>query len=131
MVSTALGGATGNFSLSGIGASGPLAHSAPALISIQDYTISVSPSIATIAPNGTATFTVSATGINGYNGSIGLNYPLTQEPPYGTLSWSPKNTPPLNSISPNGSILFGLTAYTQGQYVLTVQGGPAQPIPPA
>jgi uncharacterized repeat protein (TIGR01451 family) len=73
---------TGNLTVAVNGSSGSLTHNAaPSALAIQDFTITLSPynnaSPPVVTAGGTQTFTISAAGINGFTGNIGLGMPLT------------------------------------------------------
>ena len=71
-ITTAANGLTGSYALSVTGSSVSLVHIASTSISIQDFTLTMSPSSINIPSRGTATFTISAIQINGYSGTVTL-----------------------------------------------------------
>jgi hypothetical protein len=66
-------GVNGNFSFTVIATSGSLVHTAPAAISVQDYTWTLSPGSQSVPSGGLATFSISVTGLNGFTGAIAFS----------------------------------------------------------
>ncbi len=87
--------AAGTYPFTITGTSGALVHSVAASLVVQpaasaDFSISVSPSSATVPSTGTTTFTVAITPIAGFSGQVTLS---NSAPPAGmTLSFSPNPT---------------------------------------
>lgn len=72
-VNTALGGATGTYSIIATGTSGSLIHaSIPASLVVQDFTVGLSPANSMIAFQSHLTFTARTSSVNGYSGNVNL-----------------------------------------------------------
>ena len=82
-----------------------------------DFTISASPSTETVRRGSRATYTVTLTPVNGFNGTVNLS--LTGCPGNSTCSFTPVSlTPPGNS-----TLTVATTSRThQGTYTLTITG---------
>src|SRR5580658_8081769 len=78
MTVTTPGSGAGNLSVTVNGSSGSLSHNGSAVLSIQDFTLTVSPSSSPSSPlnlplGQSVTFTVTAAGLNGYATAINLS----------------------------------------------------------
>ena len=70
----------GNYSLRFTGTSGSISHSIAITVSIlshpppppPDFSIQINPSSQTVTPGGTASYTITLSSLNGFNGNIGL-----------------------------------------------------------
>jgi hypothetical protein len=77
-ITTAAGSAAGNYSFGVTGTSSSLAHSATGSIGVQDFGLTVSPTgVALSSGSGSATYQVTATRLNGYNGDIHMAQSIT------------------------------------------------------
>ncbi|PWU11897.1 MAG: hypothetical protein C5B51_01805, partial [Terriglobia bacterium] len=116
-LSTAQGSPAGNYSFTVTGnATGLSPHSGQGSLIVQDYILTVSPSQATInanAPGNVATFTVTATPINGYSGTVVLAW-----------SWGNYGSPLIGSQWTPSSHSIILDGVHQGSatYVVTASG---------
>ncbi|GEM_PF-612178 len=110
----------GSSSVTVTGTSGSLSHgAAPVTLTVApppDFSVSVTPSSFTISPGGTATYTVSASALNGFTGSITLS--ANNLPSGATGSFNPTAiTPGITStltITTTSSIALGSTSFTVG-----------------
>ncbi len=115
MTITAPSSGTGNLTVTANGTSGSLNHSAVSTLSLQDFTVTLSPympgSAPTITAGATQTFTISAAGVNGYAGNVGLTWSSTQQ----TCRNSALNLP----------------SQVEAGYAVTMTLTPLAPYPPA
>ncbi|MGP8247164.1 MAG: hypothetical protein ACLQVN_21940 [Bryobacteraceae bacterium] len=63
-------GTPGNYSFTVTATSGSLTRTATALLSVQDFTWTVSPTSQSVTSGSTGTYTITATGLNGFNSTI-------------------------------------------------------------
>jgi subtilisin family serine protease len=83
-----------------------------------DYTVSVSPSSATVAAGGTASYTVTVTGVNGFAGSVALS--LSGLP---SSDWTPTFSPAVVSAAGTSQLTVTTAASAApGTYPLTISG---------
>jgi hypothetical protein len=134
-VNTAVSGVTGTFSLIVTGISGTLRHpGSPVPLLVQDFTIALSPNSQTIANFGTATLTLSAGGVNGYNQPVSLFVTNTQGimivyPPGGLSPGVSANFSIKPTVSGGGYATVEIRAYSGGAnhiataYVLVASTG--------
>ena len=116
-VSTTAGSSASSTSFSITGTSGSLVHSATATLIVvaPDFSVSVSPGTTSVAPSGTATYTVTVAPLNGFTGAV--NLAVTGLPSGATPSFSPA------SITTSGSsTLTIVTGPTTGSSTLTITG---------
>jgi subtilisin family serine protease len=88
------------------------------LASAPDFTISVSPATVSVTPGGTASYTISVVGVNGFTGDV--SFDLGGLPAQATWSLSPATI-----AGGSGSALLTVAtaaAITPGSYPLTVTG---------
>jgi hypothetical protein len=117
----------GNYSFAVTGTSGSLSHTATGSLAVQDYILTLSPSlisVTTTSPGNVATFTVTATSVNGYSGTVGLT-PQWQNsgPPYIGNNWTPANSVTLDGVHP-ASTAWVVTNFSGiGTWPLTIYGG--------
>jgi uncharacterized repeat protein (TIGR01451 family) len=94
---------TGNLAAVVNGTSGSLIHSASSSLAIQDFTLTLSPAPLTIQAGTIGVFAISVTGINGFNGAVGLNFALTcplNPAPYQLCSTLPQGSYVPASVAP-------------------------------
>jgi hypothetical protein len=116
------GSATGTSTITVNGTSGALSHTASTSLVVNsqpDFNISLSPSTAqTVAPGNSLTYTVTVTGIGGFNSAVSLSAPSL--PAGVTATFTP------TAISPGQTATLILSAAatgtTPGSYTLTVRG---------
>src|SRR5271168_1296246 len=116
-VSTAAGSAASSTTFSMTGTSGSLVHSATSTLNVvaPDFSVSVSPGTTSVAPSGTATYTVTVAPLNGFTGLVNLS--VTGLPPGATPAFSPA------SITTSGtSTLTIVTGPTTGSFTLSITG---------
>lgn len=116
-VTTAAGSAASSSTFTMTGTSGALVHSTTATLNVvaPDFSVSVSPGTTSVAPSGTATFTVTVAPLNGFTGSVNLS--VTGLPPGATPAFSPA------SITTSGtSTLTIVTGPTTGSFTLAITG---------
>ncbi|HYX53487.1 MAG TPA: choice-of-anchor D domain-containing protein [Candidatus Limnocylindrales bacterium] len=110
----------GSFQLSATGTAGAIVHSTPIILVVnaaQDFSISITPQSAGISVGGSATYTVSISGINGFTGNVTLSasgLPATITPSFS-----------VNPIAAGGSSTLTLSTSTStvpGNYSFTVTG---------
>jgi hypothetical protein len=111
----------GSYSLMVSGTSGSLAHSAALALTVTsspDFNINVSPATITTNPGGSGSFTVSTSGLNGFNGLVGI---AISGLPVGasTLPPSPFNVVAGNSQTVSWSIP---STASPGSYSVMVSG---------
>ena len=104
----------GTYTVTILASSGSLSHTATVAFTVQDFTISISPTSETIIGSNTATSTVTITPINGFGSTVSL-----------TVSQSPSGLycyfSPVATITGSGST--NLFCYgSAGNYVVTVTG---------
>ena len=116
-VSTPEGSAASSSTFSITGTSGLLAHSATLTLNVvaPDFNVNVSPGTASVAPDGTATYTVTVAPLNGFIGTV--NLAVTGLPSGATPAFSP------TSISTTGnSSLTIVTGPALGSSTLSITG---------
>lgn len=92
-----------NYALTVIGTSSPVTHSTSATLQVWDFNGSISPSSATVKPGGSASFNVTVSSANGFNGTVAFGC----QPSSTSISCS--FNPPSVSVSANGSATSVLT----------------------
>ena len=94
-VTTYVGAPVGSYSLTITGTSGSLQHNKSVTLTVgaPDFAVSASPSSATIYRGQTASYTVAASALGGFTGSVSLS--VSGSPAYATASWvsNPITTP--------------------------------------
>ncbi|PWU12665.1 MAG: hypothetical protein C5B51_00355 [Terriglobia bacterium] len=122
--STESGGITGNYGITVTGTSGSLAHSGAGSLAIQDFVLQFSPvSASVVRPtqgSSTVSFTIAATGVNGFSGTIGLNFQVLGGRPYACNPCDISS--PGGSITPGGTTTLSVTLYPGGRGDDTVTG---------
>jgi hypothetical protein len=116
-VSTATGSPASSSTISITGTSGSLVNSATATLNVvaPDFSVSVSPGTTSVAPGGTATYTVTVAALNGFTGAVSLS--ATGLPVGATPTFSPA------SITTSGtSTLSIITGATTGSSTLSITG---------
>jgi len=91
-IATATGGVTGNYSFGVTGSSVSLVHSATGSLSVQDFTLSISPSVVSLLNGGTATYQITAGSISGFNGTISLFITWITPNPCANVAFSPSSS---------------------------------------
>jgi hypothetical protein len=111
---------SGSYPLTITGTSGSLTHTKSVTLTVsaaQDFTLSASPSSATIYRNQTASYTVSTASIAGFAGSVSLT--LSGLPAFSTATWTS------NPIATPGSTTLRVRTYgstVRGTYTVRVTG---------
>ena len=125
-ITTAAGSAAGNYSLGVTGTSSSLTHSAAGSIGVQDFGLTVSPTgVALSSGTGLATYQVTATRLNGYNGDIHMVQYITWNI-NGLYCTSFQSFPDILSGTNTTSLTLRLTnCPVGGPYVFTMQGNAA------
>jgi hypothetical protein len=87
-------GITGNYAFTVVGTSiGYSNHLGTSSLSVQDFVLTVSPSTTWVPQDGTVTFTVGATAVNGYHGTVTFSVTWPPgSPPYFSDTWTPTNS---------------------------------------
>ncbi|HLI86673.1 MAG TPA: putative Ig domain-containing protein [Bryobacteraceae bacterium] len=112
---TTASGVTGNFAFAVVGASlGYPNHVGTSSLVVQDFTLTVSPSITYIPQSGAATFTVTVTGLNHFTGTVSFPLPITWLPSYPSADFT-EYWMPTNSVTVPGSVT--LTVVDRGNPV--------------
>jgi hypothetical protein len=99
-------------------ASGNLSNTAVLAVIVQPrpgFTLSATPSSATVKPGGAASYTISAASVGGFNGAVRIQLGAT--PPHSTVSFNPGATP--------GSLTMTVTTTKStptGTYSLAITG---------
>ena len=101
-----------NYTLTITGTSGSLAHNATVILRFQDFTISGTSSPTVAGASGATTITVNA--VNGFTGTVSLTDTVPTGLACGTI------TP--NSLSGSGTATLSCTAYSAGNYTLSITG---------
>jgi hypothetical protein len=105
---TCIANSAGNYTLSMMGVSSPLSHSASLVFQVTDFTVTLSPTLL-VSPVGTnATSIITITSINGFSGSISLNATVQNiitsgggaGGGRGALEMSPPSSIPTETLSP-------------------------------
>jgi hypothetical protein len=99
----------GNYQLDVTGTSAPLTHSASAELQIWDFTGSVTPTSATVKSGTSASFNVSVTPINGFNGVV--TFACFSSTGQIACAFNPTST----SVPPNGTATSVLTLTPSSQ----------------
>ena len=110
----------GTYPLTITGASGPITHSVNVTLIVTgntDFTISVTPSSATIGKGGTATYTVTITAVQGFTGTV--SFSVTGEPRFANSKFTPTSV-----VNSGTSVLTVNTNrnVAAGTYTLTITG---------
>ncbi|MGC1606027.1 MAG: galactose oxidase-like domain-containing protein [Candidatus Acidiferrum sp.] len=116
-VSTTTGSAASSSTISATGTSGSLVHSATATLNVvaPDFSVAVSPGTVSVAPGGTATYTVTVAPLNGFTGTVNLS--ATDLPTGASPTFLPA------SITTSGtSTLTIITGSTTGSSTLSITG---------
>jgi Domain of unknown function (DUF1929)/PKD domain len=116
-VSTTADSSASSSTISMTGTSGSLVHSATSTLNVvaPDFSVAVSPGSTSVAPGGTATFTVTVAALNGFAGTVNLS--VTGWPAGSTPTFSPA------SITTSGtSTLSVITGATTGSSTLSITG---------
>jgi uncharacterized membrane protein len=77
----------GNYLLTISASDGVLTHTADVTLSVTDFTLDATPASQTIVVGGSATYTATLTGLNGYTGTANLS--VTGLPPFSTATFTP------------------------------------------
>ena len=95
--------------------SSPYSFTTAAAVTVPDFSISVTPPSQTIAPGGSATYTVTVTALNGFNSSVALS--ATGLPSGAGASFTP------SSLTPTGSSTVRVSTSTRtltGSYIIAI-----------
>ena len=68
-------GTAGTYSLTIVASTGTLTHTAAVVLSVQDFTWTISPTFESVANGGTGTYTISVAGLNGFNQPVTVYSP--------------------------------------------------------
>ncbi|MGC1606033.1 MAG: hypothetical protein WA748_10930 [Candidatus Acidiferrum sp.] len=116
-VSTLAGSSASSSTISMTGTSGSLVHSATATLNVvaPDFSLTVSPGSVSVAPGGTANYTVTVAPLNGFTGTVSLS--VADLPSGAMFTFSP------SSITTSGvSTLSIITGSTTGSSTLAITG---------
>jgi hypothetical protein len=116
-VSTTAGSSASSSTISITGTDSSLVHTTTATLNVvaPDFNVSVSPGTTSVAPGGTATYTVTVASLNGFSGTLNLS--ATGLPSGATYSFSPV------SITTSGSSTLTITAGgTIGSSTISITG---------
>lgn len=116
-VCTAPSTPAGSYTITITGISGSVNHSTPVILTVQDFSISGSPSSQTVTPGTGTSYTVSTTALNGFTGVISLG--ISGFPSGASATFNP------TSISGTGSSTLTITTSSTtpgGTYPLTITG---------
>lgn len=118
-ITTASSVAPGSYSLTITGTSGTITSHVPVTLVVQDFSLSATPGSATVNAPGTATYTVTASGLNsaGFNSSIALS--VSGLPTGATASFS---TSPLAGAGTSTLTVTVPASSAAGNYGLTISG---------
>ncbi len=101
----------GTYSFSVSGQSGAISRGISASVAVQDFAFTISPSSRTVQPSGIATYTISSTGMNGYNQPISISgLSNIACPGYSATNLSIPVWP--SSIAANGLSNFSVTSFS-------------------
>jgi len=116
-VTTTPSSSASNSSFTITGTSGSLTHSANASLNVvaPDFSVAVSPGTTSVAPSGTATYTVTVGALNGFTGNVSLT--ASGLPAGATYSFSPASIP-----TSGNSTLSIVAGSTTGSSTLTITG---------
>jgi len=119
-VSTSASTPLGTYPLTITGTSGPITHSVNVTLIVTgntDFTISATPSSATIGKGGTATYTVTITAVQGFTGTV--SFSVTGEPRFANSKFTPTSV-----VNSGTSVLTVNTNrnVAAGTYTLTITG---------
>jgi subtilase family serine protease len=81
----------GNYVLTITASDGTLTHTAAVNLSVSDFSVAATPSSQTIVVGGSASYTVTATALNGFTGTLNLS--VTGLPPFATATFNPASLP--------------------------------------
>lgn len=104
----------GNYQWNVTGASSPVTHTATAQLQVWDFTGSVSPTSATVKVGGSATFNVTVTPVNGFNG--GVSFFCSTATPGISCAFNPSST----TVPANGTTSSVLTLTVASQFASTI-----------
>jgi pseudomonalisin len=105
----------GNYLITITASDGTLTHSTSVNLSVTDFTLDATPIAQTIVVGGSATYSATLTGLNGYAGTANLS--VTGLPPFATATF----TPPSITGSGSSSLVIATTSNTPAAiYSLTV-----------
>jgi hypothetical protein len=107
----------GSYTISITGVSGSLNHTTVVILTVQDFSLSATPSSQTVTPGTGTSYTVSTTALNGFTGVISLS--ISGFPSGASASFNP------TSISGTGSSTLTVTTSSTtpgGTYPLTITG---------
>lgn len=105
----------GNYLVTITGSDGTLTHSTTVNLSVTDFTLDAAPPSQTIVVGGSATYTATLTGLNGYGGTANLS--VTGLPVFATATFTPASI----TGSGSSSLVIGTASNTPAAiYSLTV-----------
>ncbi len=115
-------GTLGTYTVTVTGTLGAITHSTPVTWTVRDFTISVNPNFAVITDGRSATFTVQATSIGGYTGTINLTW-SSASAICGTASFGKASLQPPSGGTDSTTITITMGATCSGiQYATYVAG---------
>jgi hypothetical protein len=126
MTITTAAGSAGNYSFAVTGTGGSLTHTATGSLAVQDYILTISPSLASViptSPGNVATFTVTATPVNGYSGTVGLTPQWLSGGPSSGNNWTPANSVNLDGVHPASTAWVVTNNGGIGTWAFTIYGG--------
>src|SRR3989449_614700 len=115
-------GSAGTYTVTATGTSGSLSHTATVTYTVQDFTISASPtSVSIIAGGAAGTSTITATGLNGFTGPVSLTSTVTGGAS-GTTTCTLSPTSVTLGNSGTSTLSCSASSTASGSFTVTVTG---------